>query len=38
MNLGPGDPGLAHKRDEHCPARQITEVDALLRAYLTTPG
>ena len=38
VNLGPGDPGLAHKRDEHCPARQITEVDALLRAYLTTPG
>lgn len=36
VNLGPGDPGLAHTRDEHCPAEQITEVADLLRAYLTT--
>ncbi len=35
VNLGPGDPGLAHKRDEHCPAPQITEVAATLRTYLT---
>ena len=35
VNLGPGDPGLAHTRDEHCPARQITEVTATMRAYLT---
>ena len=35
VNLGPGDPGLAHKRDEWCPAAQITEVTATLRAYLT---
>lgn len=35
VNLGPGDPGLAHKRDEWCPAVQITEVAATLRAYLT---
>lgn len=38
VNLGPGDPGLAHKRDEHCPAAQIVEVTDLLRDYLTTPG
>lgn len=36
VNLGPGDPGLAHKRDEHCPAEQITEVARMLRVYLTT--
>lgn len=35
VNLGPGDPGLAHKRDEHCPAGQITEVAATMRNYLT---
>ena len=35
VNLGPGDPGMAHKRDEHCPVGQITEVAATLRAYLT---
>lgn len=35
VNLGPGDPGLAHKRDEHCPAAQITGVADMLRAYLT---
>ena len=35
VNLGPGDPGLAHKRDEHCPAVQITEVADTLRGYLT---
>ncbi|MGW8592312.1 succinyl-diaminopimelate desuccinylase [Dietzia sp. NPDC055877] len=38
VNLGPGDPGLAHTRDEHCPAEQITEVAATLRAYLTMTG
>lgn len=36
VNLGPGDPGLAHTRGEHCPAAQITEVTAILRGYLTT--
>ncbi|WP_370452342.1 succinyl-diaminopimelate desuccinylase [Dietzia sp. ANT_WB102] len=35
VNLGPGDPGMAHKRDEHCPAGQITEVARVLRSYLT---
>ena len=38
VNLGPGDPGLAHKRDEHCPAAQISEVARTLRDYLTTAG
>lgn len=35
VNLGPGDPGLAHTRHEHCPASQIIAVAATLRAYLT---
>lgn len=35
VNYGPGDPNLAHKRDEHVPVRQITEVAAVLRGYLT---
>ena len=35
VNLGPGDPGLAHTREEHCPATQITAVAGMLRAYLT---
>lgn len=38
VNLGPGDPGLAHKRDEHCPAEQITDVTEMLRTYLITSG
>ncbi|MFZ2178660.1 MAG: succinyl-diaminopimelate desuccinylase [Rhodococcus sp. (in: high G+C Gram-positive bacteria)] len=35
VNYGPGDPNLAHKRDEHVPVRQITDVATVLRAYLT---
>ncbi|WP_096905228.1 succinyl-diaminopimelate desuccinylase [Dietzia sp. WMMA184] len=35
VNLGPGDPGMAHKREEYCPAAQITEVGRVLRTYLT---
>ncbi|MDG3012498.1 succinyl-diaminopimelate desuccinylase [Rhodococcus sp. D2-41] len=35
VNYGPGDPNLAHKRDEHVPVAQITDVAAVLRAYLT---
>jgi len=35
VNFGPGDPNLAHKRDEHVPTAQITAVTAMLRAYLT---
>lgn len=37
VNLGPGDPSLAHKRDEHCPVEHITEVADIMRTYLTTP-
>ena len=36
VNYGPGDPNLAHKRDEHVPVAQITEVARVLRDYLTT--
>lgn len=35
VNYGPGDPNLAHKRDEHVPVQQITEVSDVLRRYLT---
>ncbi|KAF0846140.1 succinyl-diaminopimelate desuccinylase [Nocardia caishijiensis] len=35
VNFGPGDPNLAHKRDEHVPLSQITAVTAMLRTYLT---
>ena len=35
VNYGPGDPNLAHKRDEHVPVAQITEVTRVLREYLT---
>ncbi|PYE13765.1 succinyldiaminopimelate desuccinylase [Williamsia limnetica] len=34
VNLGPGDPNLAHKRDERVPTSQITEVTDILRRYL----
>ena len=35
VNLGPGDPNLAHRRDERVPVAQIREVTELLRAYLS---
>lgn len=35
LNYGPGDPNLAHKRDERVPVQQITEVATVLRAYLS---
>ncbi|APA95979.1 succinyl-diaminopimelate desuccinylase [Nocardia seriolae] len=35
VNFGPGDPNLAHKRDEHLPVDQITQVTSMLRSYLT---
>lgn len=38
VNCGPGDSGLAHTREEHCPAAQITAVADMLRAHLTTPA
>ena len=35
LNYGPGDPNLAHKRDEHVDVRKITEATELLRGYLS---
>lgn len=35
VNYGPGDPNLAHKRDERVAVAQITSVTQVLRAYLT---
>ncbi|WP_028477220.1 succinyl-diaminopimelate desuccinylase [Nocardia sp. CNY236] len=35
VNFGPGDPNLAHTRDEHVSVRQITAVTAMLRDFLT---
>ncbi|MGC4932980.1 succinyl-diaminopimelate desuccinylase [Gordonia sp. DT30] len=34
VNLGPGDPSLAHRVDERVPVEQIREVNDLLRHYL----
>jgi succinyl-diaminopimelate desuccinylase len=35
LNFGPGDPNLAHTREEHVDTRQITRAADLLRAYLS---
>jgi succinyl-diaminopimelate desuccinylase len=35
VNYGPGDPNLAHRRDERVPVGQITAAVDMLRAYLT---
>ena len=35
LNYGPGDPNLAHTREEHVDVRQITRAVEVLRAYLT---
>lgn len=35
VNYGPGDPNLAHKRDERVPLAQIRHVEAVLREYLS---
>ena len=35
VNYGPGDPSLAHTREEHVSRRQIQEMTAVLRAFLT---
>jgi succinyl-diaminopimelate desuccinylase len=34
LNYGPGDPNLAHTREEHVDTRRITEAAALLRTFL----
>lgn len=34
VNYGPGDPNLAHRRDERVPVAQITAAVAMLRSYL----
>ncbi|WP_300010217.1 succinyl-diaminopimelate desuccinylase [Pseudonocardia sp.] len=34
LNFGPGDPNLAHKREEHVDTRQITEAADVLRRFL----
>ena len=34
LNYGPGDPNLAHTREEHVDTRQITRCAELLRGYL----
>src|SRR6202047_2957909 len=35
VNYGPGDPNLAHTRDELVPIHQITDAVTMLRAYLS---
>ncbi len=35
VNYGPGDPNLAHRRDERVPVDQITAAAELLRRYLS---
>jgi succinyl-diaminopimelate desuccinylase len=34
VNYGPGDPNLAHRRDEHVETERITAATELLRNYL----
>ncbi|MEE1797087.1 succinyl-diaminopimelate desuccinylase [Streptomyces sp. BE308] len=36
VNYGPGDPLLAHKRDEHVVAERITHCEERLRSWLTS--
>ena len=35
VNFGPGDPNLAHTREEHVVLSRIAECEVVLRAYLT---
>jgi succinyl-diaminopimelate desuccinylase len=35
VNYGPGDPQLAHRDNEHCPADQIVSCELALRGWLT---
>lgn len=34
VNYGPGDPNLAHKRDEHVSLAAIADVERKLRSWL----
>jgi succinyl-diaminopimelate desuccinylase len=36
VNYGPGDPNLAHTRDELVPVHQITDAVTMLRSYLSS--
>lgn len=36
LNFGPGDPALAHTRDEHVPVEQIESCERRLRQWLTS--
>jgi succinyl-diaminopimelate desuccinylase len=38
LNFGPGDPNLAHTRDEHVEIPKIVDGAAVLRRWLTTPA
>jgi succinyl-diaminopimelate desuccinylase len=37
VNYGPGDPSLAHTREEYVPVEQVRRTFEVLRAWLTTP-
>ena len=38
VNYGPGDPQLAHTRNEHVPVAQIEECEQRLLGWLTATG
>ena len=35
MNYGPGDPSLAHTREEYVPVEQVRSTLAVMQAWLT---
>ena len=37
VNYGPGDPNVAHRRDERVSVARISSVTATLRRYLSAP-
>ena len=38
VNFGPGDPNLAHTREEHVDLPLIAECERMLRGYLSGAG